>query len=173
VEWFGAANNITERKQAEEEIKRLNADLTERAAELEELNRDLETFNYTVAHDLRQPLNIVSGYSQAIKEFCGDMLDEQCRRFLQETHDSALRMNRLIDALLNFSSMARVKMHRETVDLSDMAHGAAEELKLAEPARRVTFRFADGLSAEGDPNLLRLVLSNLFGNAWKYTGTRE
>jgi PAS domain S-box-containing protein len=162
--------DITEQKRVGEEIKRLNADLTERAVELEELNRDLETFNYTVAHDLRQPLNVISIYSQAIKEICGDRLDEQCGGFLQETHDSTRRMNRLIEALLNFSSMARAELHKETVDLSAMAHEAAEELKLAEPARRVTFRFADGLSAVGDPNLLRLVFSNLFGNAWKYTG---
>jgi signal transduction histidine kinase len=82
-------------------------------------------------------------------------------------------MNHLIDALLNFSSVARVELHKETVDLSAMAHLAAEELKLSEPERRVTLRLAEGLSAEGDPNLLRLVLSNLLGNAWKYTGTRE
>ncbi len=166
-------NDITERKRMEEEIARLNTDLAARAAELEGANKELEAFNYTVAHDLRKPLTVVNGYCQAIRELCGVKLDEACTGYLREAYDGTLRMNRLIDALLNFSRLAHIEPRRETVDLSAMAHVAAAELKLAGPGRRITFLVADGVSADGDPALLRVVLENLLGNAWKYTGARE
>jgi light-regulated signal transduction histidine kinase (bacteriophytochrome) len=165
--------DITERKRTDEEIRKLNAELEARACELEAANRELEAFNYTVSHDLRQPLNIISSYCQVIMELCGAKLDQQCTGYLQETYNGALRMNRLIDALLNFSRMARVELRREAVDLCIMARAVAEDLKLAEPERKVTLRVADGLQADGDVNLLRVVLVNLIGNAWKYTGMRE
>jgi light-regulated signal transduction histidine kinase (bacteriophytochrome) len=166
-------SDITERKRAEEEIERLNASLAARAAELEAVNVELEAFNYTAAHDLRQPLNVISSYCQAIREVCGDKLDEQCDRYLRETYNGALRMNRLIEALLEFSRLAHTKLNRERVDLSALAHGVAKELKGAEAARRVEIRIAGGIAGYGDENLLRVVLANLLGNAWKYTGTRE
>jgi PAS domain S-box-containing protein len=165
--------DVTERKRMAEEIERLNTDLATRAAELEVANRELEAFNYSVAHDLRQPLNIISSYCQVIMELCGDQLDEQCKGYLQGSYEGTLRMNMLIEALLNFSRMGHVEPRRETVDLSAMAHEVAAELKLAEPGRRVTFLIADGVSANGDASLLRVVLDNLLGNAWKYTGMRE
>ena len=164
------ARDITEHKRAEEEIERLNSDLAARADELEAANRELEAFNYTVAHDLRKPLTVINGYCQAIRELCGDRLDEQCTGYLQEAYDGTLRMNGLIDALLGFSRLGHTELRRETVDLSAMAQTAAEELRQTEPARRVTFRLAGGVRADGDANLLRVVLNNLLGNAWKYTG---
>ncbi|HEY4743760.1 MAG TPA: CHASE3 domain-containing protein [Desulfuromonadaceae bacterium] len=169
----GVAFDITERVRAGAEIERLNADLATRAAELEEANRELETFNYTVAHDLRQPLNIVGSYCQVIGALCGEKLDEQCREYLRETYEGTLRMNRLIEALLNFSRMARVELRRERVDLSAMARDVAEELKQAEPGRRVELQITGGVHIHGDANLLRVVLANLIGNAWKYTAMRE
>jgi PAS domain S-box-containing protein len=165
--------DITERKRMGEEIERLNTDLAARAAELEAANRELEAFNYTVAHDLRKPLTVVNGYCQAIRELCGNQLNEACKGYLREAYDGTWRMNRLIDALLNFSRLAHVKTRRETVDLSAMVHEVAAELQLSEPERRVTFLIADGISADGDADLLRVVLDNLLGNAWKYTGTRD
>jgi len=165
--------DITERKRLGEEIERLNSNLAARAVELEAANRELEAFNYTVAHDLRRPLTVVNGYCQAIREICSDQLDEQCQGYLQEAYDGTLRMNRLIDALLNFSRLAHVELRRETVDLSTMAHLVAAELKLAGPGRKVTILIAEGVSADGDAALLRVVLDNLLGNAWKYSATRE
>jgi PAS domain S-box-containing protein len=166
-------NDITGRKLAEEEIERLNTDLAARAAELEAANRELEAFNYTVAHDLRKPLTVVNGYCQAIRELCGVNLTEACKGYLREAYDGTLRMNRLIDALLNFSRLAHIEPRRETVDLSSVAQAVAAELQLAEPERRVTFLITEGVEANGDANLLRVVLDNLLGNAWKYTGTRD
>jgi PAS domain S-box-containing protein len=165
--------DITDRKRADEEIKRLNTDLAARAAELEEANRELEAFNYTVAHDLRKPLTVINSYTQVIKELCGNKLDENCTGYLEEAYKGTLRMNKLIDALLNFSHMAHVELRREKVDLSAMAHEVAAELKLNESEHRVTFLIANGLSADGDGALLRVVLDNLLGNAWKYTGARD
>ena len=166
-----------ERRRAEAALQELNNVLEtrvlERTVELKAANQELEAFSYTVAHDLRKPLAVVNGYCEAIRELCGDKLDEACKRYLREAYDGTWRMNGLIDALLNFSRLAHVEPRREKVDLSAMAHEVAMELKLAEPGRRVTFQIADGASAEGDAGLLRVALANLVGNAWKYTGTRD
>jgi len=159
-------HDITKHKRAEEEIDQLNI-------ELAAANRELESFNYTVAHDLRKPLSVVNGYCQAIKEMCSDKLDEQCNGFLRETYEGTLRMNRLIDALLKFSSMAQVEPRRETVDLNGVAQAVAAELAQGEPARKVEFRITEGISVIGDAALLRVALDNLLGNAWKYTSQQE
>jgi PAS domain S-box-containing protein len=164
--------DVTERKRAEEKIERLSTDLSAHAAELEAANRELEAFNYTVAHDLRKPLTVVNGYCQVIRELCGSNLTEQCKDYLQAAYDATLRMNRLIDALLNFSRLSHIEPRRVMVDLSAMANEVATELQLSEPERRVTFRIANAVSADGDAALLQVVLDNLLGNAWKYTGTR-
>jgi PAS domain S-box-containing protein len=165
--------DITSRKAAEEEIKRLNVALRARAAELEDVNRELEAFNYSVAHDLRNPLNVINGYCQAIKDVCSDKLSMPCRRYIQEIDDGTLRMNRLIEALLDFSKLTHIELNREQVDLSSMATEIAGELKGTEAERRVEFRIADGIAGKGDATLLQVVLTNLLGNAWKYTCQRE
>jgi PAS domain S-box-containing protein len=165
--------DISNRKQAQDIIERLNTDLAARAAELEAANLELEAFNYSVAHDLRQPLNVISSYCQAIKELCGDKLNEQCRRYIQGSYEGTLRMSRMIEALLNFSRMGQVEPRREMVDLGAMASEVITMLKMTEPKREVDFRTIDGICACGDANLLRVVLENLLGNAWKYTGMQD
>lgn len=165
--------DITARKAAEEEIERLNAALSARAADLEDVNRELEAFNYTVAHDLRNPLNVINSYCQAIKEACNDKLSMPCRRYVQEIDDGTMRMNRLIEALLNFSQLTHAELNRKQVDLSSLATEIAAELKGTEPSRRVEFIIAGGIAVNGDASLLRVVLANIIGNAWKYTCLRE
>jgi len=167
------ARDITERKRAEEKIERLNAELAARAAELEEANRELEAFNYTVAHDLRKPLTTISSYCQVILELYGDKLEDKCKGYLQEVNDGTWRMNRLIDTLLKFSHVTRMEPRWQTVDMGGMAREVAAGLKLAEPARRATFRITEGMSAVGDAGLLRMALENLLANAWKYTAIRD
>jgi PAS domain S-box-containing protein len=169
----GIDRDITKRKEAEEEIRRLNRDLAERAAELEAANKELDAFNYTVAHDLRQPLNLLSSYCQVIEKVFGGQLPEECLGYVREAHKVTLRMDRLIEALLRFSRMGQVEPKREMVDLSMWAHEVATSRHMTEPERQVEFRIADGIVANGDANLLRVVLDNLFGNALKYTGKRE
>ena len=165
--------DITARKRAEKEIETLNATLASRAYELEVVNQELEAFSYTVSHDLRRPLTGIHGYCQLVQELCSANLDEQCRGYLREIYDGTLRMNRLIDTLLNFALLTRSELHRKTVDLSGIACTVAAELKMGEPERSVTFTIAEGVTVNADPKLLRVVLGNLLGNAWKYTGKRE
>jgi PAS domain S-box-containing protein len=165
--------DISNRKLAQDIIEQLNTVLEARAVELEAANMELEAFNYSVAHDLRQPLNVISSYCQAIKEICGEKLDEQCRRYIQGSYEGALRMSRMIEALLNFSRMGQVEPHRDMVNLSALAREVISMLLLTGPERKIDFRTTDGISATGDASLLRVVLENLLGNAWKYTGIRE
>lgn len=165
--------DITNHKRAEEEIEIVYNNLLVRAFDLEAANSELEAFNYTVSHDLRKPLTIINGYCQVILAMFAGNLNQQCREYIQEIYDWTLRMNRLIDALLNFSRLSHSELHQETVDLSDIAQSVTEELQLAEPGRRVRFQIADEKPVKGDPDLLRVVLENLLGNAWKYTGKTE
>jgi len=173
VAFFGTIQDITERKRGEDILRGSEERFHATAEELQTVNRELEAFNYTVAHDLRQPLNIISGFCQVIEKLCGEQLEEECRGYLREAYNVTLRMDRLIDALLNFSRMGRVEPHREMVDLSMLAREAAKALRLNEPERQVDFSIADGIAANGDASLLRVVLDNLLGNAYKYTVMRE
>ena len=165
--------DVTERKRALGKIEKLNTDLAARALELENVNSELEAFNYSVSHDLRKPLTVINGYCQVILELCGQHLDAQCREYLQEIYNGTKGMNNLIDALLKFSFLMHKEQYLEDVDLSMMAETVAAELALTEPGRRVNFRIPSGITANGDATLLQVVLENLLGNAWKYTGYRE
>jgi PAS domain S-box-containing protein len=165
--------DVSDRKLAEEEIGRLNIDLQARAAELESANRELESFNHTVAHDLRQPLSLLNTYCQTITMVCGDQLQGECAGYVKEAYEVTLRMNSLIHALLNFSRMGHVEPLREMVNISSLVHEIATVLKQINPDRHADFRISEGIGAYADANLLRVVLDNLLGNAWKYTEMRE
>jgi PAS domain S-box-containing protein len=165
--------NITERKRVAEEIERLNTDLTKKADELQAANKELEAFNHTIAHDLRQPLNLLGMCCQSLKLLCCDQLSDECMEYVQDAHKATLRMDRLIGVLLNFSQMGRVEPRREMVDLGMLVHEVSRSLQLSEPERQVDFRIADGVVANGDVNLLRSVFDNLLSNALKYTSMRE
>jgi signal transduction histidine kinase len=176
-EWFGAASDITGHKQVEEALEKLNENLecqvAERTAELEAANLELEAFNYSAAHDLRQPLNTIAIYTQAFEMQCGDKISKECSSYIRGIYDNNTRMTRLIETLLNFSRMVHTEPKRQSVDLHAMAHEVAIFLKQGDPERQVDLRIADGLPVNADADLMRVVLENLFGNAWKYTGKRE
>lgn len=156
------------------EISRLNAELEKRVAErtalLEATNKELEAFSYSVSHDLRAPLRGIDGFSQALLEDYADKLDATGRDYLERLRAGSRRMAQLIDDMLGLSRITRSELHRETVDLSAMVREIADELRKSRPERCVEFVIAPGIVADGDPKLLRLLLGNLLGNAWKFTG---
>ena len=171
VRMTGTALDVTDRRELEEKLEILHTDLAARATDLEAANLELEAFNYSVSHDLRTPLTVINSYCQIILELFGNSLGEECRGYIGEMYQGTLRMDRLIDTLLDFSRIKRVAMQPENLNLSRVAEEVARELKASAPDRRVTFRIAEGIEVKGDARLLRTVLDNLMGNAWKYSGT--
>ena len=165
--------DISVRKQIEDEVSTLNRELTQRAAQLESSNRELEAFSYTVSHDLRTPLTVLSGMGQLLLERYGAGLDETGRDVVRTIVGEAERMDDMIGALLNFAQLTLSDMVTAPVDLSQIARTISVRLQFREPARRVEFRIQDGIIVQGDPTLLHNVMENLLGNAWKFTGGRE
>jgi PAS domain S-box-containing protein len=168
------ARDITERKRAQEALRELNAGLEkrvrDRTAELEASNKELEAFSYSVSHDLRAPLRAIDGFSLALLEDYAGKLDETAQGFLRRIRVGSQRMAELIDDLLNLSRITRAEMRRNSVDLTAMAEEIVAELRLAHPERQVGLVVAPGLAASADAPMLRVVLNNLLGNAWKFTG---
>jgi light-regulated signal transduction histidine kinase (bacteriophytochrome) len=156
-----------------ERVKRhaeeLEARVGERTRELETANRELEAFSYSVSHDLRAPLRHIDGFSQILLDTYQDKLDEAGRKHLGTVRKAAKRMSDLIDDLLELSRVSRAELHRGPVNLSDIARAAIGELQAGERERSVRWEIEDQLTAEGDARLVRVVIDNLFGNAWKFT----
>ena len=164
---------IRQRKDAEEEVSWLNSDLLRQKSELEAVNRELEAFSFSVSHDLRAPLRHISGFTRILQQEYSQKLDGTGREYLSRINRSCDTLGRLIHELLELARISRSEMHLTWLDLSDMAREIAEELQLSDPTREVGFTIAEGLKAVGDETLVRLVLANLLGNAYKYTGKTD
>jgi signal transduction histidine kinase len=160
----------TKRTAADAEIAALNRKLRRHATEIEATNRELEAFSYSVSHDLRAPLRSITSFSQALLEDCADALDEQGRDYLDRVVRAGQRMAELIEDMMILSRISRSEMQRIPVDLSATALEIADELAQAQPERDVKVDIKPGLVTEGDPKLLRIMVENLLGNAWKFTG---
>lgn len=154
-------------------VAELERQVVERTLQVEAANKELEAFAYSASHDLRAPLERVNDFSRALEEEYAERLDDQGRDYLRRIRGATVRMGQLIDALLRLSRLTRQEMHRVPVDLTRIAEEVADGLRASAPGRAVTFRIAAGLVAQGDVALMRVVLENLLGNAWKFTSKRS
>ncbi len=158
-----------QRSELEAHSEQLEARVRARTRELEEANRELAAFSYSVSHDLRSPLRAVDGFAQALTEECGAGLNEQGRHYLERIRAGVQRMGNLIDDMLTLSRVSRRELRLQTVDLSTMACEIRDELQGCDPARRVTWQIQPNVTVRGDPKLLGMLMRNLLENAWKYT----
>ena len=157
----------------ERKLAERTAAVDRRSTELEVLNKELESFSYSVAHDLRSPLITIDGFAQVLLENTADILDEPNKQHLERITIAVRRMHRLINDLLSLSKIVRAPLNSATVDLSRVAHEVLQTLRQNAPARGADFSVTDGITVTGDPGLLRIVLENLLFNAWKFTARRE
>jgi light-regulated signal transduction histidine kinase (bacteriophytochrome) len=169
-------DDVSARRRAEARLRQLNAELEERVAlrtaALDALNRDLESFSYSVSHDLRAPLRIIDGFSQAVLEDHGERLPAEGRRQLEAIRRGAARMGQLIDALLELSRLGRAPLRARRVDMAALVDDALEDLADLRAGRDLSVRIGALPPCEGDPTLLKQVWTNLLGNALKYTAGR-
>lgn len=163
------AEEIIQRRQAEEQVNKLNQDLQQRAIDLEATNQELRAFNYAVSHDLKAYLNRIAGFSKALQEDYADNLDLEGKSYLRSIQEATHRMTSLTNALLRLSKVAHWELQYELVDMSALAQEIVAKLKQATPQRQVEVAIVPELVVKGDRELLKIALENLLGNAWKYT----
>lgn len=171
------AEDINKEKQAQEKILLLNETLEERVhertLELDAVNKELETFSYSVSHDLRSPLNTVNGFSQLLAKTNSANLDEKGKHYLERIRFASEQMGSLIDSLLLLSKITREPLKVTEVNLSKIARSVWQQVREGNPARKAEFHLEDNLMATADPAMMFVVMQNLISNAWKYSGKKD
>jgi len=173
--------DVTGRKEVLRQVERLNTELEQRVQlrtqQLEEANREMEAFSYSVSHDLRAPLNTIDGFSQILSRNAGTQLGEREQHYLARIRNGVRQMSELIDALLVLAKITRMKPRREAIDMSSLARevadSIAEDARQRQPLHAMEVIIQPGMQAAGDSRMLRQVLVNLLGNAWKFTGKTQ
>ncbi len=169
--------NVSERIRAEEKFRALNEELEQRVkkrtAQLEATNKELESFSYSVSHDLRAPLRSIDGFSMALLDEYKDELDAEGQDYLRRVRSASQRMGQIIDDLLSLSRISRRELKKQEVNLSEIAQKIVEKLQESDPDRHIDIVIGHRVTANCDPNLIEVVLENLFGNAWKFTSKQE
>jgi light-regulated signal transduction histidine kinase (bacteriophytochrome) len=154
-------------------MQKAKEELERQTNQLDELNEELKSFSYSVSHDLKTPVRHIEGYIKLIQDKLGDKLDEEGRDYIARIQHSSVQMSHLINNLLRFSQETSGGINRDTVNLSELTAKILDQLKADQPDRKVEVKIAQGVFAEGDPELLHVVLENLLGNAWKFTTKEE
>ncbi len=170
---FCVARDMTERKAGEERILKLNQDLQSRSSELENANKELESFSYSVSHDLRAPLRHIHGYVEMLTGVTEGQLSDKAKRYLKVITDASVEMGQLIDDLLAFSRMGRIEFHESAVSLDLCARDTIKGLEMAIKGRNINWKIASLPKVQGDAAMLKQVFSNLLGNAVKYSRKRD
>ena len=177
VGYIGSCVDIEDRKQAEVTMKSINATLerwvAERTRDLKRTIDDMESFSYTVAHDLRAPLRAMGGYAQMLQEDFKGNLTPEAITYVTRIKENSAKMAQLIDGLLDLARISRADLHRDTINLTDIAREVATGLQLRNPERHATITIEDGMVALGDERLITLVMQNLLENSWKFTERKE
>jgi signal transduction histidine kinase len=161
-----------ELKAAEESLRALNEQLRRNSIELSSLNKELESFSYSVSHDLRAPITNIDGYASILSSDYASKLDEKGNSYLAKLRASAQRMNGLIDDLLQLSRVSKSDVQIQAIDLSEIARTIVERLKMGDPHRNTTITVAPSAPARGDPKLIEIALENLLNNSWKFTSKK-
>lgn len=169
---YATARDVTDYRQTQEAIQRLNTELALRATQLEEVNRELEAFSYSVSHDLRAPLRHIQGYADMLQRAMNGELPDKARRFLQTIIDAGVEMGQFIDELLAYSRIGRAEMQTSPVALDELVQHIIQDLEMVTKDRQITWKIAPLPVVAGDPTALRQVFTNLIGNAVKYSRNR-
>lgn len=170
---YMAARDVTEERRTQEEVRQLNEQLARRVGDLDVLNKELESFSYSVSHDLRAPVRHIAGFAQLLEQSSGRLLDEKGSRHLRTITEAARLMGQLIDDLLVFSRMGRAPMSEASVDLNALVENVRRDLQSEVDGRNVVWKIGALPKVRGDASMLRQVVVNLLSNAVKYTGSRE
>ncbi|MBF0381636.1 MAG: DUF3365 domain-containing protein [Magnetococcales bacterium] len=177
VRLSGSIQNINDKKLAQDKVIKLTQELEqrvkERTMELEASNKELESFSYTVSHDLRTPLRVIDGNSEILMQLCAEKLSDDEMEFLKHLQDSGRKMNEMISGLLKLSRNINCEMERQQMDLSLLAQEVYQQFSMADPERDVEWVVEKNISAKCDPALIKVVLENLIGNAWKYSAKTD